>query len=126
VTVHLTVPGVLEAMTAAVNARGRDYVYKPPENPDSCLYVHDGCPSCLIGDTLHRCGVPLEALAEHEGASARSLLRDLEALGLVTCEAGVTSALGAAQLVQDGSNGRGRTWGEALDVAVVATRAVAS
>lgn len=130
-TVHLTVPGVLAAMTAAVEARGRDYVYQPPEDSGGdCLYVHDGCASCMVGDTLARCGVPVDVMAAYEGQSACSLIKTLEERRLVTYEAGVILALGVAQRVQDQDGGSpgslGRTWGEALDAAVDAAREVAS
>ena len=118
--VHLTVPGVLTAMEAAVEARGRGYVYRPPDGHDQCLYVWEGCASCLIGDSLSRCGVPLAELGRREGTPARRLLRDLAADRFVTYEPAVANLLGDAQLVQDGSEGSPGTWGEALDVARVA------
>lgn len=126
-TVHLTVAGVLAAMTAAVEARGRDYVYQSPAG-GYCRYVHDGCASCLVGDTLYRCGVPLDVLARHEGVSAYSLVDDLRRSWVATAEVGVGAVLKAAQRVQDNSVAPGGTWGEALDAAaaVVAARAVAS
>jgi len=122
VTVHLTVPGVIEAMTAAVEARGRDYVYRRLSEVPACRYVLDGRASCLAGDTLARCGVPLAELARWEHAHAGRLLAELRMSGVITYEPRVVAVLRAAQQRQD----YGSTWGVALDAAVLAARAVAS
>jgi len=122
VIVHLTVPGVIEAMTAAVEARGRDYVYQRLGEMLACRYVLDGRASCLVGDTLARCGVPLAELAKWEYTHVGRLLYMLRRSGAITYETRVMDVLRAAQQRQDD----GSTWGDALDAAVLAAWAVAS
>lgn len=49
-----------EALGRVVAERGRLTVYVPPVG-DDCVYIHDGCPSCLIGRALVDLGVhPLD------------------------------------------------------------------
>jgi hypothetical protein len=108
------------AMKAAVAERGADYVYPtewrdttvPGDNPAGmCLYVKPdkSGPACLIGEALHRMGVPVEELAllENKGASmALSVV-----FGHDPALFGYRVAAESAQLEQDA----GRTWGSALD-----------
>lgn len=130
-TITLTTENVLAALEAAVEEKGADYVY-PREldeygdlTEDSCLYVKNGAPSCLVGHALHSLGVPLEALSANEGAGAAALLDYLEIDGFVTFEKGeadeegyrglskVQSLVFYAQAKQD----TGTPWGESLNVA---------
>ncbi|MBN9753942.1 hypothetical protein Ae706Ps2_6159c [Pseudonocardia sp. Ae706_Ps2] len=75
----------------------------------SCRYVSaDGHrPMCLVGAALHRAGVPLHVLADHEGALADAVL-DLVIEPVLPDL--VSDAARAAQNVQDD----GRTSGDAL------------
>lgn len=128
-TIHLTVPGVLAAMTAAVEARGRDFVYQPPAEgrwATYCVYVRDGCADCLAGEALYRCGVPLETLSAYEGEAVKAVVDTLVADGDVTADPHVRRVLDVAQEVQDGRVGEPGSWGEALDAATQAARVVAS
>jgi hypothetical protein len=112
--IRLTVDGVLGAMAAAVAARGRNYVYAPPEDDATCKYVHADCPSCLIGDVLHRAGVPLAWLLRRNSEPADELITYLRAERVVTADVAVADVLLAAQQIQDGTTGPAGTWGEAL------------
>lgn len=44
-----------------VAAKNPDFVYQAPEDPAGasrgCLYVHDGCPSCLVGQAMWNLGM---------------------------------------------------------------------
>lgn len=70
-----------ESFRAAVRqlaAEQPEYVYTRPDpfGYNTCVYQYNGAPSCLIGQALHRLGVPVESLAaadngafERKGAS---------------------------------------------------------
>lgn len=49
-----------------------DYVYQKPVVAGSCVYFHDGQPSCLVGHWLHKRGIEFDA--QHEGKGANQLL----------------------------------------------------
>lgn len=77
--IKLTVENVTAALHAAVAEKGEGFVYRRPEDSDACLYVHrnDGVnltTGCLVGNALHRLGVPLEALEECNIGTACELL----------------------------------------------------
>lgn len=51
-----------------------DRIYRSiPGN--GCRYVHDGCPSCLIGHVMHRLGVPLDELECWEGVNVAIVVK---------------------------------------------------
>lgn len=136
---HIPTPEeVIEALEAAVAERGRDYVYVNPDGQrageldehdamSSCHYVHGDKPGCIVGYVLHSWGVPLSALAEHEGAAAQqpinqelpyivSKFPDTNDKGYSHASAQVyeiARILGAAQGAQDS----GSTWQYALEAA---------
>jgi hypothetical protein len=61
-----------------VDEVGDDFIYRPHksyllEGQYSCLYVYEGRPDCLVGKILHRMGIPLEILSQHEGMPASSV-----------------------------------------------------
>lgn len=132
VSITLTTENVLAALEAAVQEKGADYVYPRERDEygyaidvDSCLYVKNGAPSCLVGHALHSLGVPLEAMSNHEGAGANTVLSYLEDEGIVTFEKAepdedgyqgwskVQTLVFYAQSNQDS----GKTWGDSLDAA---------
>lgn len=94
------------------------HVYARPEylpagdNGLTCRYVHpseDGStsePGCLVGHVLHRLGVPLWALANHEGSDADNVVSALH----LPLTGRTKMILCVAQSYQD----EGRTWGESL------------
>ena len=62
-----------------------EHTYQPPEDSDSCLYIHtddDGAPlpgtGCIFGQALQNLGVDREALLDDE-QPINELLRDLDA-----------------------------------------------
>lgn len=114
-------------MEQAVESKGRGYIYEQPvisfdddgnrviipaeeydegEHVQTCLYVNNGAPSCLVGHVLHMAGVPLGALEEFEDSSASTVTR-----ALTTTTERVVEALLQAQEAQD----HGVSWGEALE-----------
>jgi hypothetical protein len=108
---------VLDTLRDVVRGR-EDYVYTRPDtaNPQGpvCLYVHPSDdptrqePGCLVGHVLYRLGVPLSALAEHEGHRASIVVTRL-----TDCDPKIAYMLDRAQRAQDDSE----TWGDALEQA---------
>lgn len=128
--IELTTENVLDALEKAVEEKGESFVYSNQDGVSSrnkfgsssgimCHYVHwnDRTPvsGCIAGNVLHRLGVSLDTLSEHEKRPIRSVLEDFEDEGIVTFEDGykVTMMLSHAQGAQDG----GKTWGDALKAA---------
>jgi len=61
---------------AVVNEVGQDYKcpLHPYEHGDGFYYVWDGEPDCLVGRVLHRMGVPIDVLSDHEHNNATVVL----------------------------------------------------
>jgi hypothetical protein len=83
----ITGPQAIQLVKAAVAERGTAYNYKtdtarfPNSNPalwKECMYVRNGEPDCLIGVSLVRYGVPVQALQEVENAKGMSNVCDHE------------------------------------------------
>lgn len=114
---------VLVAARAVVEEFGPHYLYRAPFG-NSCVYTYpndegEERPSCLVGQILVRLGIPLEAVAELDGAWFE-VEEELEHRGYrFTSEA--SRALTAAQTVQDMAvDAPGEidaTWGAALRAA---------
>lgn len=47
--------------------------YRPESSHAACRYVHEGKPSCIVGQVLALAGWPLESLVEQEGQGAGQL-----------------------------------------------------
>jgi hypothetical protein len=66
VTTVVTYQQVVDALHAAVAARGEDYVYMPPEGAQIgvCLNWHENVdkPGCIVGYVLHSLGATKEQL----------------------------------------------------------------
>jgi hypothetical protein len=110
-----------QALETLVAERGPDYVYRPPvpAEPDGmtgmCVNVHkdaDGnlVEGCLAGAALHRLGVPLEDLRDHNASGVSSVV---DCLNIDIAESAV-QLLGWAQRNQD----QGVPWGVALSLAL--------
>lgn len=113
---------VLEVAEEIVNEFGHDYIYvKPPSN--LCQYVHEGQPSCLVGQILVRLGAQVDVLEvpEHysiiqngHGLGVTEFLTQLapttETLGF-TLTRNAIAVLECIQNTQD----TGNTWGRALE-----------
>jgi hypothetical protein len=115
------------ALAKKITDERPDYVYKAPEwepeklhgyAPESftnCFYVHpreDGKglqPGCVVGELLHRLGVPLETLAKREGIGAWTLVPET----VTGLSHSVRFFLGKIQNFQD----EGHSWGEAYKAA---------
>lgn len=94
----------LALLEQIVNERP-DYVYEKPGGDDaSCVYVHNGAPSCLVGHWLHKLGVSLDDIPEGEAASDTARV-----LGLAVSTP-LADALDGAQDTQDS----GLNWAQAL------------
>lgn len=66
-----------ETVTIKISALWDEVKKVAAENPDHvypeqyCQYQHNGKPSCIVGQALHRLGVPVDTLAElDEGGGA--------------------------------------------------------
>lgn len=103
-------------------AESPDFVYEAPahmtreyEYTTECFYVHtdpDGddaknAPGCIVGQALHRLGVPLSVLEQYEHVGAGTLVSE------ITPNVGAVGESFArrAQLNQD----EGKTWRDAVD-----------
>lgn len=124
----------LDLMAEAVAEKGEDYVYSSGDSRN-CAYVHgyktieqpneygqdesvtvqDGplTPGCLVGNVLHRAGIPLELFEElgiNEDCPADEALSRLAEQGHLKYTTEAMYALLGAQQLQDRNN----TWGVAL------------
>lgn len=95
-----------------VVAERPEHVYEKPEGwgPDGaiqCFYVHPDGPGCLVGQVMHRLGVSLEEMSQHEGSGPYVFQR----AGHISHFA--ADVLETAQSSQD----EGDTWGDALSAA---------
>lgn len=101
---------VMTTLRDVVNERP-DYVYEEvpcdEETVTDCLYVYNNAPSCLVGHVMHRLGIPLDVLSEHEGESPNQFRPALS----ISYRA--ADALTKAQDVQD----EGDAWADALEAA---------
>lgn len=111
----LTLARAKEIAAEVVAEFGEDYIYPeshkvlfPNQEQATCVYVHDGKPSCLVGQILHRHGVSLEELALRENIGGFSVTE-----ATTDTEGHVSSFLSNMQWRQD----EGWTWGAALDSA---------
>lgn len=122
----LTLDRAVELAREVVAEFGEDYVYpeshkrlqwedepESPSNPMSCVYVHEGKPSCIVGHILHRHGVEIEAMKNHEFDSACPV------------SGATTNAEGTARFflreMQEHQD-KGKPWGESLEFGLEQTR----
>jgi hypothetical protein len=113
----LTYDRAVELAREVVAEFGEDYLY--PEDHkrgeierdgiSSCVYVHDGKPSCLVGQILHKHGVSLEDLAANEFQGAWSVSERY---------AGADYHAKFFLDVAQGKQDSGMSWGEAVRLAV--------
>lgn len=111
----LTIERTIELAREIVAEFGEDYVYpqehKRPESATfipSCVYVHEGCPSCLVAHILHRHGVSVKALADQEFRGAWFVA------SLANPDDKSRRFLDSVQSCQDG----GETWGWAVESSI--------
>lgn len=113
---HATDAEVQAAVEAAIQEKGADYVYVKPNDvftdPDKgdCLYVHNDQPGCIVGNVMHRLGVPLETLRRHEGSNAWTLIDSLALEGVLDISEWSRAMLDSTQCSQD----RSKRWAEAV------------
>lgn len=107
----------LEALNAAVDEKGSDYVYEGGRM--SRTYAAYDEPSCIVGNALHRLGVSISTLTEMDrrtidGAaiSSRKVLDVLEGSGFILDNDAVM-LLATAQVLQDAEI----PWGDAVRMA---------
>lgn len=89
---------VLKTLEEVVNELGSDFVY--PDRPAlesnldvDCYYVWKGKPDCIAARVLHKLGVSVDTLAEHEGGPCQNIPSPLSVPAL--------TVLGTAQQSQD-------------------------
>lgn len=104
----LTVEVVRDLLNQAVAEKGEDYRY-PEGKRLRYVELSDGGipsgPSCLIGNVLHRAGVPLTVLFKYEGKAVDDLVM---AMGLAS-----RFVAWGMQVTQEAHDGR-ETWGQAM------------
>lgn len=114
-TIRLNKRNVAQALRAARDRRGKNYVYTNP----ICVYVErttDGKPepSCLVGEVLITdFGIPIEAVG-HCPTTAEDVLEILRGKGLLDFTDGASEMLMRAQEAQDAR----KSWGEAVALAL--------
>lgn len=113
----ITFDMALEALNAAVDEKGSDYVYGGGRM--SRTYAAYDEPSCIVGNALHRLGVSISTLTEMDrrtidGAaiSSRKVLEVLEGSGFILDNDAVM-LLATAQVLQDAEI----PWGDAVRMA---------
>lgn len=113
----LTYERAVELAREVVAEFGEEYTYpashKRLEHADgvpSCVYVHEGRPSCLVSQILHRHGVSLDELANNEFRGAWFVAGDLAG-----ADAKTRLFLDVVQSNQDG----GTTWAQAVNNGVL-------
>ncbi|MFD3361605.1 hypothetical protein ACFWW5_00695 [Streptomyces albidoflavus] len=115
--IKVTPEQVLDVMREVVAEAGEEFMYEPPGEIGTCLYVHRtpgdaaDVPGCLVGQVLHRLGVPLDELAEHEAERALTMVPEFIDAG--KHKGLLALALNRAQARQD----LGYPWGAALRAA---------
>lgn len=108
----------LDLLAAAVQRRGRDFVYQPVWMEESryltCQYANRGSPDCIVGQALALAGVGFPDLAAMPDDRIRDLyLRDEFPVVLTL---GALVVFDAAQQSQD----RGCRWGDVFTAATAA------
>jgi len=115
--IKITDDTVREGLTALVKEFGEDFVYSKGLT-NSCLYVRNGEPDCIVGKFLAAQGVPLERLKAADdsiyGTPASELLTQLEREGVLTASDGAYDVLCGVQFRQD----QYHTWGVAVSEAL--------
>lgn len=113
----ITLDMALEALNAAVEEKGADYVYEGEGT--FCAYVAFDEPSCIVGNALHRLGVSIPTLVKMDkcaigGAviSSPKVLDVLEDSGFILDDEAVM-LLSTAQVLQDDDV----PWGDAVRAA---------
>lgn len=114
-TTLITKKMVIDALEEAVSQRGWDYVYTPPPNKTTCLYLHADGPGCGVGLALSILGVPDSTLGALNSCGMIDMLKSREIL--VDCgwemAPDAVAVFATFQELQDG----GSTWGESLSAA---------
>lgn len=111
----ITREDALRALEEVVAEAGEDYVYQPPNQGLTCVYVADGRPSCLVGRALFRLGVSIETLHWLDREFGGFYCRDLndELPEKIPMDESAAIAFARAQERQDARC----SWGEALRAA---------
>ena len=100
----------IAAMRKAVAERGEDFVYpdewrKASEDKQSCLYVHEDKPACLIGLAVYIATGKLVPDG-YEGSIAGVVVK--------SCVPGVSDIVVHAAFKAQAAQDVGETWGQAL------------
>lgn len=132
--IEITEALVLDLLNEAVAEKGEDHVYENPDAPGMCTYVHgyqtvagpEGesetvqveplTPGCIVGNVLHRAGIPLELFQQleiNDDTPADAALRHLADQGFLTYTGRAQSVLAVAQSHQD----KYASWGAAVEAA---------
>lgn len=106
---HITYDMVREDLPRIIDIKGRDYTYMAPGG-DTCLYVYNDKPSCLIGHYLVDLGYPLDGFVEGKDIQDFFLDGHAEKQGF-TAEDDAVYAMLRVQQYQD----EGFPWGTAYD-----------
>ena len=117
---HITYDMALEALKAAVEEKGEDFVYEKPDDAATCAYLHvdeNGdmtVPGCGVGNALLRLGVSAKFLEDYnEGYGVGHLVRDADGRSQFTIDKKALALFFQFQTVQDNKG----SWSLALSLA---------
>lgn len=94
-------------------AASPDYVYIPPDGSGTCKYIHDGKPSCLIGQALWDACLISPSLEDSPYNTETSSPLISGHLALIDVDIDELTWLRAVQYMQDSR----KTWAEAVEYA---------
>lgn len=120
--INLTYDKAVSLIREAIAEKGEGYVYEKIN--DGCYYVHEGQPSCLVGQVLVKAGVDMDLLNADDPSAlyeahgyADALCDRLEAEGILTAGRRTIRLLNEVQYNQD----RSVPWGAALNSGLALT-----
>jgi len=118
--IKITRQQYLDAQAKVVEERGHDYVYPDAWRiNETCQYVYDGKPGCIVGASLAELGVPLVEMHKWEGVPASSLFGRLAHEKVLAFEQGTMELASRAQSVQDRTDTLSpRNWGKAHEASL--------
>jgi hypothetical protein len=113
--INITFDMVEESIPAIIAQEGPDFVYEAPIE-GSCVYVHQGKPSCLIGRYLIDMGVPVEAFDGYQTSDIDTLFSRnfFENYGITATDEAV-QIMRTLQYNQDNDLSWGDTYNKSFD-----------
>ena len=102
----------LWAEVQKIAAERPDHVYEPPYGSD-CVYMHNGEPSCIVGQGFARLGLAPERFDDIEENSVEGIFEDEWGLFSELVESDDPDAVSCMEVAQARQDA-GKPWGEAV------------